>query len=130
MKKSLFLISFILLSVFLSGCDSPKRTVEMARKQLAEYKAAPSDTKQAAIEESLAKLDMQIARLEKKGNTAQADFYRKQAASLRSDFQAMRIARALHDAKNAVQGIGEAFKEAGKIFNETLDNASQKTNEP
>lgn len=127
MKSRLVLCA--LAALFLAGCDSAQRTVETARKQLTEFKASPDSARQAALEQSLAKLDGQIAGLEKKGDTVQADLFRRQAAALRSDFQAARLAKSLNDAKNAIQGFGDAIKDAGKSFSETLRNSSKNTNE-
>ena len=114
--------------ILLAGCDSPSRTIDAARKQLSAFQAAPNAEKQAEVERSLARLEAQVAELEKKGDHIQADLFRGQASSLRTDFQAAKLARALNDAKNAIQGIGEAIKDAGKSFSETLKNGS--TNQP
>lgn len=114
--------------MMLAGCDSPARTVETAKRQIVEFQAAPSDKAQAAVEESLAKLDAEIAVLEKNGDAVQADLFRRQTSRLRSDFQAAKISRAFNDAKNAIQGIGEAFKGAGKAIGDTFKNSE--TNEP
>ena len=128
--KSRFSIAMCALAVFLlSGCDSAQRTVDTARRQLSEFKAAPDNAKQAAVEQSLAKLDGQIAALEKKGDNANADIFRRQASGLKGDFQAARLAKTLNDAKNAIQGFGDALKEAGKSFNDTLRNSSKETNQ-
>ncbi len=127
MMKYRLLLAGLLLVLFW-GCNSPSRTVENARKQLAEFQAAPDAEKQAAVEKSLAKLDSQVEELEKKGDRARADVFRRQAFSLRTDFQAAKMARALNDARNAIQGIGDAFKDAGKSFSETFKNAE--TNSP
>lgn len=114
--------------IALAGCDSPSRTVESTRQKLAAFQAAPDAGKQTAVEASLAKLDGQVEQLYQKGDRAQADLFREQASGLRTDFQAAKIARAFSDAKNAIQGIGEAFKEAGESFSKTLKNSS--TNNP
>ncbi len=107
----------------LAGCDSPSRTIDAARHQLAAFQAAPDAQKQAAVEQSLAKLDAQVDELEKKGDHVQADLFRRQASSLRTDFQAAKLASAFNNASKAIQGIGEAFKDAGKSFSETFNNA-------
>jgi len=125
MKPCLAALAILLA---LTGCDSPTRTVDITRQQLAAYQAAPDPGKQAGIEESLAKLDSQVEALEQKGDTIQADLFRRQASRLRTDFQAAKMARALNDAKNAIQGIGDAFKDAGKSFSETFKNSD--TNNP
>jgi len=116
------------LAFGLAGCDSPTRTVETTRRQITEFQAAPNEKTQAAVQESLAKLDAQVEALEKKGDTIQADLFRREASRLRSDFQATKISKAFRDAKNAIQGIGDAFQKAGKIIGDTLKD--DETNAP
>lgn len=122
------LVAAVVVLLTLAGCDSPSRTAEIARKQLSEFQATPDAAKQAEVEKSLAKLDAQVAELEKKGDQTQAENFRRQAFALRTDFQAAKMARAINDAKNAIQGLGEAFKAAGKSFSETFKNSD--TNQP
>ncbi len=43
-----------------------------------------------------------------------ANIYKSQLASLRNDYQAAKMAKAMEDAKNAIQGLGEAAKEGVK----------------
>ena len=128
MKTRFSLVFCALAALFLVGCDSAQRTVDTARKQLMEFQAAPDAAKQAAVEKSLAKLDRQIDDLEKNGEPAEAAILRHQASSLKGDFQAARLAKTLRDAKNAIQGFGDAIKDAGKSFNDTLRNSSKDTN--
>lgn len=109
-------------AALLAGCDSPQRTVDSLRKELTEFKAAPDDTKQARIESDFAKLESQIARLEQRGDP-KADDLKKQLASLRSDYQSAKIARALLDAKSAIEGFGQAIKDTAKSVEEAFKNA-------
>jgi uncharacterized protein YukE len=111
------------LSLALVACDSPEKTVSATSHQIAEFQAAPDAAKQAEIEASLVRLDAQVEALAKKGDRVQADLFRRQAQSLRSDFQAAKMARALKDAKTAIEGIGQAFQEAGKTIGETFRSA-------
>ena len=120
----------LLLSLLLAACQSPESTIATIRKQISEFKSAPDDVKQTAIEKSFVKLEEQIAELERKGDATQSDLFRRQATALQSDFQAARMARALSDAKNAIEGFGNAIKDAGKSFTETLGNLSKETNAP
>ena len=121
MRRSLLAVACL---VALAGCDSPSRTVDSAKKELSAFQAAPDAEKQAAVEQTLAKLDAQIDALDKKGDHTQADIFRQQAFDLRSDFQAAKVAKALKDATKAIQGIGEAFKEAGKSLGEAFKNTN------
>lgn len=125
MKRWIFLAAVL---CGLAGCDSPTRTVDTARQQISAYQAHPDARHQAAVEESLAKLDVQIGDLEKKGDHPRADLFRRQASSLRADFQAAKMVQAIQSATKAIQGIGEAFKDAGKSFEKVF--GSSETNHP
>ena len=125
MRRWIFALAAVMV---FAGCDSPSRTVDTTRRQLSAYQANPDAANQAAVEESLAKLDAQVGELEKKGDRVQADLFRRQAFSLRTDFQAAKMATAINSASKAIQGIGEAFKDAGKSFSETFKNSE--TNNP
>lgn len=126
MRKTLALL---VIAAGLAACDSPGRTVQTTKAQIAAFQASPDSAKQAAVEESLARLDLQVGALEKKGDAIQADLFRRQAASLRSDFQAAKMSKAINDAKKAIEGMGNAFKEAGKTIGEALKSSSD-TNQP
>ena len=110
------------LTVLLAGCDNPQRTVDTLRAEIAAFKAEPNAAKEAKIEEHFAKLDKQIQQTAAKNEDAASDL-RRQYAGLQGDFQAAKLARTLNDAKNAIQGIGEAFKEGAKSFSDTFKNS-------
>jgi predicted small secreted protein len=128
--RALATVFIVVICALLTGCESPESTVSTARRQVADFQAKPDSERQAAVERTLSKLDGQVAELEKKGDAVRADLFRRQALSLKSDFQAAKMARALTEAKNAIQGFGEAIKDAGKSFSETLSNAAKGTNAP
>lgn len=121
--------ALLAVAACLAACDSPGRTVQTTKARISAFQANPDSSKQAAVEESLARLDLQVGELEKKGDTIKADLFRRQAASLRSDFQAAKMSKAINDAKKAIEGIGDAFKEAGKTIGEAL-KSSPDTNRP
>ena len=117
-------------ALLLAGCDSPERTLNTTRKQLSEFRASPDDAKLAAVNQSLEKLDRQIQELGKKDPAAAAALSRE-AVLLHGDLQAAKLARTLNDAKNAIQGFGEAAKSFGKSFTETLSSVQKEaTNQP
>lgn len=120
MKRLLFVLGLCLLA--LTGCDSPRRTVDTLQKEIAEYKTSPSDQKQIEIEKNLARLDEQILALEKKGDAGASEL-KEQLSFLRSDYKAARMARALQDAKNAIQGFSEAFKDGAKTIQEAFKDS-------
>ncbi len=120
MKRALAVLVFG--AALLAGCDNPQRTVDSIRKELAEFKAAPDQTKQAKIEAGFAKLENQIAVLQQRGNP-KADELKRQLASLRDDYQTAKMARALQDARNAIQGFGEALKDTAKSVEDAFKSS-------
>ena len=110
--KRPFLV-LVLAAVALAGCDSPQRTIDSLRKEIMEFKAAPDEKKQANLDEKFAKLEGQIAALQQRGDP-KAEELRSQLVSLRADYQAARMAKAVQDAKSAIQGFGEALKDTAK----------------
>jgi len=110
--KRIFL-AFALAAALLAGCDNPQRTVDSLRKELIEFKAAPDEKRQAKIDEHFARLESQIAALQQRGDP-KAEALKSQLASLRADYQAARMAKAVQDAKNAIQGFGEALRDTAK----------------
>jgi hypothetical protein len=88
-----------------------------------EFKAAPDEKRQAKIDEEFAKLESQIAALQQRSDP-KVDQLKSQLASLRSDYQAARMVKAVQDAKNAIQGFGDALKETAK----SVEDAFKKTN--
>lgn len=120
--KRLFLAAGLFCLLALPGCDSPQRTVDTLQKEIAEYKAAPSDQKQIEIEKNLTRLEEQILNLEKKGD-ARARELKDQLSSLRSDYKAAKMARALQDAKNALQGFSEVIKDGAKTIQEAFKDS-------
>jgi len=110
----------------LAGCDSAQRTVDTLRKEIAEFQATPDNQKQALIEQHLAKLQDQVSKLEERKDAKAAEM-RKQLASLRADYQSAKMAKALEDAKNAIQGFGEAIKDGAKSFSDAFKGSASPT---
>lgn len=110
----------LLLALALAGCDRPQKTADQVRDEIAAYKASPSDAGQARIEADLAKLDGQIARLESRGQTADAATCRARAENLRSDYRAARMVRAMQDAQSAIHDLGSAFQQAGQSLGDAF----------
>ena len=111
--KRLLVPLALLITVFLAGCDNPQKTVDTLRNEIIEFQAKPDAEKQIEIDKNFLKLEDQVAKLSAKGD-AKAEVYRRQLVSLRSDYQAAKMAKAMEDAKNAIQGLGEAAKEGVK----------------
>ena len=116
------LASLALGAALLAGCDNPQKTVDSLRRELMEFKAAPDERKQAKIDASFAKLESQITALQKRGD-GRTDELKRQMASLRGDYQAAKMAKALEDAKSAIQGFGEALKDTARSVEDALKNS-------
>jgi hypothetical protein len=115
------LLALLVLALSLTGCDNPQRTADTLRNEIAAFKISPDPKKQAEIEANFSKLDQQINQLETK-DTTKADLLRRQYVNLQAEYQAAKLAKTVNDVKNAVEGIGNAFKEGAKSFGETLKN--------
>ena len=116
------LASLALGAALLAGCDNPQKTVDSLRRELMEFKAAPDERKQAKIDASFAKLESQITALQKRGD-GRIDELKRQMASLRGDYQAAKMAKALQDAKSAIQGFGEALKDTARSVEDAFKNS-------
>lgn len=125
--KRLFIVCTVLAVSFLSGCDSPQSTVDKLRKEIIEFQADPDPDKQVAIEKDFVKLEEQVNKAVAKGDD-KANTYKSQLASLRTDYQAAKMAKAMQDAKNAIQGFGEAAKDGVKNIGEFFKGGSTNTN--
>jgi flagellar hook-basal body complex protein FliE len=67
-------------------------------------------------------LERQIAELQQRGDH-KADELWNQLVSLRSEYQAAKISKAVQDTRNAIQGFGEALKETARSVEEAFKNA-------
>jgi ribosomal protein L29 len=115
-------IAVLMGAMLLIGCDSPQRTVASLRKEIAEFETAPNEKTRVKIDQDFAKLERQIAELQQRGDPS-ADELRTQLVSLRGDYQAARMTKAVQDAKNAIHGFGEALKETARSVEEAFKNA-------
>ena len=119
-------IAVLLSAMLLVGCDSPQRTVDSLRKEILEFKTAPNEKTRVKIDQDLAKLERQIAELQQRGDPS-ADELWNQLVSLRSEYQAAKISKAVQDTRNAIQGFGEALKETARSVEEAFKNADTNT---
>jgi predicted small secreted protein len=115
-------IALLVGAMLLVGCDNPQRTVASLRNEIAEFKTAPNAKKRAKIDDDFAKLERQIAERQQRGDPS-ADELRNQLVSLRSEYQAAKISKAVQDTRNAIQGFGEALKETARSVEEAFKNA-------
>ena len=122
MKRSLLVLAAG--AALLAGCDNPQRTVDSLRKEIIEFKAAPDEIKQAKIDDDFAKLEGQIAALQQR-NDPKAEELKSQLASLRGDYQAAKMSKAVQDAKTAIQGFGNALKDTAKSVEDALKKSEK-----
>ncbi len=117
-------IIILLGAVLLVGCDSPERTVDSLRREIAEFRIAPDEKTRVKIEQNFAKLERQVAELQQRGDSRAGEL-KNQLISLRGDYQAARMSKAVQDAKDAIQGFGEALKNTAKSFEEAFKDAER-----
>jgi hypothetical protein len=117
-----FSIALLLSAVLIVGCDNPQRTVTSLRQEIAEFRVAPDEKKRARIELDFAKLERQVAERQQRGDPSVEEL-RDQLVALRADYQAARMAKAVQDARSAIQGFGEALKETARSVEEAFKNA-------
>ena len=115
-------IVILLGAVLLVGCDSPQRTIASLRKEIAEFKTAPEEKTRVKIEQDFLKLERQVAELQQRGDPSAGEL-RNQLVSLRSEYQAAKISKAVQDARDAIQGFGQALKDTARSVSEAFKNA-------
>ena len=126
--KRLGTLVVAVIALALAGCDNPQRTVDTLQNEITAFKTTPDEKKQLEIEQNLAKLEAQVEKLQKKGD-ARADELAKELTALRTDYQAAKMAKALEDAKKALQGFGEALKDGVKSVGDVFRQSTNSTNE-
>ena len=76
--------------LLLSACNQPAETIREIQKNLEIFKAKPNMVTLEALDKSFDKIQTQIDALQAKGDTVQADLYRRQAFTLRYEYRAVR----------------------------------------
>jgi len=118
MKNRLLLLCLL---AALSACHSPDSVLKSARQKLAEFQSAPSPEAQAALEKSLVMVQEEVAKQEAQGHSVAASTLRRELASLQTDYQAIRAAQIITNARRAIENFGQAAKDAVQTFSEALD---------
>jgi hypothetical protein len=107
----------LLLAVLVvAGCDSAQRTVDTLQKEIATYPSAPSAEAAEKIEQSFDRLDQKIGRLRSAGKIQEAESLDQQRQNLQAQYLAARMTEGLQKMKQAAEGLGAAFREAGEAF--------------
>lgn len=114
------MLLFGVIAFGLTGCDSPDRTLDSIRRDLAAYKLNPTPDAEVKVEQGFKKLDAQIGELTQSGRTGEAAAVESMASNLRGDFRAARMVNSLRDAQSAIEGIGSAIKDAGKSIGDVF----------
>jgi hypothetical protein len=82
----------ILAALLLAACDSPSNTIQEIRHNLDTFKKTPNMLTLERLDASFDKIDEQIREFEAKGDTVQADLFRRQARTMRDEYRATRMA--------------------------------------
>jgi hypothetical protein len=127
MKNCLLIILPTIL--FLTGCDSPKKTLDGLQSEIAAYSIEPTPAAEQKIELGFEKLDADIAKLNDSGKTAEAASLQRQVDALRSRYDNARLAGSLQKARNAIQGFGESVKNLGEQIGEVFKPTPTPVNE-
>ena len=118
MKK--LLLTLLLPLLFLSACDSPKKTLDSLQREIAAYSIEPGPEAEQKIQAGFEKLDADIAKLNDSGKTAEAAELQRQVDNLRSQYDTARLAGSLQKAQNAIQGFGQSVKNLGEQIGEVF----------
>lgn len=122
--RSVLVAASLSLTLVLSACQKPQDILQTLQAEVSAYAAKPSDEAAAKIEADFQRLDEQIAQLRQNGRTAEADGLAQQKSALQTQFLAARMTASLLKAKEAAQGIGEAFRKAGEAFGQTIKDGA------
>ncbi|MBU3666130.1 MAG: hypothetical protein FGM15_09695 [Chthoniobacterales bacterium] len=117
-------VSFPALAVVLSACDSPQSVIDALRRDIATYATAPTAEAAAAIDANFDLLDSRIAKLRASGRDQEAAAFANERDTLRAQYAAARVGASLQKARQAVEGLGEAFRQAGETLGGVLKTNS------
>lgn len=119
-------VALAALVCLLSACDSSRFLIDALRRDIAAYPSDPTEKAAAAIDANFARLDARIAELQSAGRHADASAMIQQRDALRAQYTGARVGASLLKAKQAAEGLGEAFRQAGESLGEAMkgDNAA------
>ena len=118
MKSCLIIILPSLL--FLTACDSPKKTLDTLQRDIAAYPIEPTPDAEQKIQAGFDKIDADISKLNAAGKTAEAAALQRQVDILRSQYDTARLAGSIQKARNAIQGFGQSVKNLGEQIGEVF----------
>lgn len=79
-----------LLALALAACERPGETIREIRNNLEVFKTTPNRLTLEQLDASFDKIEAQLRELEAKGDTVQADLFRRQALTLRYEYRLVR----------------------------------------
>jgi hypothetical protein len=79
-----------LIAFVLAACGRPGDTIREIRDNLEVFKTNPNMLTLEQLDSSFDKIEGQIRELEAKGDTVQADLFRRQALTLRYEYRSVR----------------------------------------
>lgn len=118
MKNCLLIILPTIL--FLTACNSPKKTIEGLKREIAAYSIEPTPEAEQKIQAGFEKLDADIAKLNESGKTAEAGNLERQVDTLRSQYDTTRLVGSFQKARSTIQGIGQSVKNIGEQIGEVF----------
>jgi hypothetical protein len=80
----------VLMVLLLGACERPGDTIREIRENLEVFKTNPNELTLEQLDASFDKIEAQIRGLEEKGDTVQADLFRRQALTLRYEYRSIR----------------------------------------
>ncbi len=115
-------ITLVLLiaSLVVAGCDSTHRTADTLQKEIAAYPSDPSAGAAEKIERSFDLLDREIEELRSAGKSPEAESLEQQRQNLQAQYIAARMTEGLQKMKQAAEGLGTAFRQAGETIGEAI----------
>lgn len=123
--KTLQLLVLSVWSFVVLGCGSPQDTVDALQKEIAAYPTDHSDAAASRIDEQFSRLAGQIKKLQESGKSAEADSFARQRDALQAQYAAARMTASLLKAKQAAEGLGEAFRQAGESIGEAFRGTAE-----
>ena len=123
MRRALFCL--VALGLFAGCSHNPQSLVDQLRKEIAAYKAKPDDKQKFQIDDDLAKLEGQVAEMEKRDDPRAAEF-RSKMESLRQDYEASKMANMMQDTQKALQGLGKALKDGVNSVKDAFKDSTNK----
>lgn len=110
--------------LILLGCDSPQRTIDQLRQEIADYPASPTPAADSKISQGFAELDAEIARLQNKGRSSDAATLQGMRNELQGQYEAARVSATIRKTTDTVKQLGDTFRQAGEEIGDIFKGVS------